>query len=166
MLLKKRVGMSKQRIARTVLLVLAIGAVSAVGGARVTGDPPGWMAGCWLSIADNSWTEECWTSPRAGTMLGSGRSGAGKGADAVLKSWEATQILPDARGVPVFWAAPQGGKRVASPMLSRGADEIVFANPAHDYPQRIRYWREGKHLNAEIALADGSRATSWRYEPM
>ena len=43
---------------------------------------------------------------------------------------------------------------------------IEFTNPAHDYPQRIRYWREGDKLIAEIALIDGKRAVSWTYEPV
>jgi hypothetical protein len=36
-------------------------------------------------------------------------------------------------------------------------------NAQHDYPQRIRYWRDGKYLIAETALADGSKAQRWRY---
>jgi hypothetical protein len=124
--------------------------------------PPAWMAGCWIMQADQKWTEECWTPPRAGMMLGSGRSGAAE----TLQSWEATQILPDADGKLVFWASPDGAARVAFPMLSQGANEIVFANPTHDYPQRVRYWREGKVLNAEISLADGGKPMRWRYRPM
>jgi hypothetical protein len=112
--------------------------------------------------AERKWTEECWTPPRAGTMLGSGRSGAGL----KLQSWEANQILPDADGKLVFWASPGGGTRIAFPMLSQGPSEIVFANPAHDYPQRIRYWREGKALNAEISLTDGSKPMRWSYSAM
>jgi hypothetical protein len=41
--------------------------------------------------------------------------------------------------------------------------EIIFVNPAHDYPQRIRYWQDGRRLNAEISLKDGSRAMRWLY---
>jgi hypothetical protein len=39
----------------------------------------------------------------------------------------------------------------------------VFANPAHDYPQRIRYWLEGNALNAEISRIDGSKTVRWTY---
>lgn len=44
--------------------------------------------------------------------------------------------------------------------------EIVFADPAHDYPQRIRYWRDGAMLRAEISKMDGSRVNRWAYVPM
>jgi hypothetical protein len=40
---------------------------------------------------------------------------------------------------------------------------ITFVNAAHDYPQRIRYWRDGRDLMAEVSLADGSKAQRWRY---
>jgi hypothetical protein len=120
------------------------------------------MAGCWIQQSGPKWTEECWTAPRAGTMLGSGRTGDG----AAVKAWEANQILPDASGKLVFWASPDGGARIAFPVASRSATEIVFANPAHDYPQRIRYWREGPALNAEISMSDGSKAMRWHYSAM
>ncbi|WP_278373411.1 hypothetical protein [Sphingobium xenophagum] len=44
--------------------------------------------------------------------------------------------------------------------------DISFANPDHDYPQRIRYWREGRLLMAETAKMDGSQTQSWTYAPM
>jgi hypothetical protein len=44
-----------------------------------------------------------------------------------------------------------------------GGPGITFYNVANDYPQRIRYWREGDVLIAEIALEDGSKPKRWRY---
>lgn len=121
---------------------------------------PGWMAGCWLQETGAKWAEECWMQPRGGLMLGAGRSGIGD----MLKEWEATQILPGQDGNLVFWASPGGAARVGFPEVSRGSQEITFANPAHDYPQRIRYWREGEALNAEISMMDGSKAMRWHYQ--
>ena len=98
-------------------------------------------------------------APRGGVMLGAGRSGKGDR----LVEWEATQIIPGPDGKLVYWASPEGGARVAFTEVSRGPQEIVFANPAHDYPQRIRYWREGKRLDAQVSLLDGSKSITWRY---
>jgi hypothetical protein len=120
---------------------------------------PGWLSGCWSQESETSWTEECWSGPRGGIMLGSGRSGRGD----ALKSWEAMQIEQAADGSLTFYGQPHGGARVAFPATSVTDREIVFANPKHDYPQRIRYWREGMDLNAEVSLTDGSNATSWHY---
>jgi len=120
---------------------------------------PGWMTGCWSQQDPPKWTEECWMAPRGGVMLGAGRAGAGDKLD----EWEAMQIMPGTDGKLIYWAAPGGGARVAFTEVSRGSGEIVFANAAHDYPQRIRYWREGAMLNAEISLIDGSKALRWQY---
>ena len=61
-----------------------------------------------------------------------------------MRSWESMQIIRAADGKLSFWASPNGAPRVQFPLLSQGPREVVFANPAHDYPQRIRYWREGE----------------------
>jgi hypothetical protein len=61
---------------------------------------------------------------------------------------------------------PGGGAPVEFAMTNQSTRSIEFANPAHDFPQRIRYWREGDTLNAEIALIDGGRAFRWSYVPM
>jgi hypothetical protein len=121
---------------------------------------PGWLAGCWSEQKGPNWTEECWTAPRADTMLGSGRNGR----DDQLRSWETMQIEQAGDGKLVFYGAPRGGPRVAFAMISSGPREIIFANPQHDYPQRIRYWREGMDLNAETSLTDGSKAFRWHYK--
>lgn len=143
----------------------ALAATLAIAGAAVAqskmgeGPAPGWMAGCWLQETAEKWTEECWMAPRGGLMLGAGRSGSGE----TLHDWEATQILVGKDGKLAFWASASGGARVGFPEVLRRDKEIVFANPAHDYPQRIRYWREGEVLNAETSLVDGSKAMRWQY---
>jgi hypothetical protein len=98
-------------------------------------------------------------------MLGSGRSGAGER----LLSWEAMQIVLDqsAGDGPVvrmaFWAAPGGAHRTMFAWSPEGGEGVTFTNAAHDYPQRVRYWREGEVLHAETSMLDGSRAQRWTY---
>jgi Domain of unknown function (DUF6265) len=128
---------------------------------------PEWMAGCWEHRSENRWTEECWTDPRGGIMLGTGRSGSG----GVLDSWEVMQIEMVETDDPAidpltFYGAPKGENRTGF-VWARASKEpgITFVNAAHDYPQRIRYWREGRDLMAEVSLADGSKAQRWRYAP-
>jgi Domain of unknown function (DUF6265) len=119
----------------------------------------GWMSGTWVSETGDRWTKESWSEPRAGMMLGSGRSGRG----AELRDWEFMRIAPDSEGVLAFWGSPEGAPAVPFRILSLSAREAVFENRPHDYPQRIVYRREGKTLVATISAADGSNATSWRY---
>jgi hypothetical protein len=129
---------------------------------------PAWMAGCWEQRSGEKWTEECWTAPRAGIMLGSGRSGTG----GVLDNWEVMQIelveTDDPAIDPItFYGAPKGQNRTAFAWVRNGRGAgITFVNAGHDYPQQIRYWREGKYLVAETSLADGTKAHRWRYVPM
>ncbi len=121
---------------------------------------PGWMAGCWVETKGEAWTEECWTIARAGLMLGSGRSGQGDR----LGTWEVMQIIAAPDSSIAFFAAPGGVGRTRFVRASGGADEVIFINADNDYPQRIRYWREGGALNAEIALQDGSKPMRWSFK--
>jgi len=119
----------------------------------------GWLAGSWTADDGPRWTQETWSAPRAGVMLGTGLSGDSE----VAKSFEFMRIAPDAEGKLVFWGSPEGKPPVAFRWQGGGAGQAVFVNQAHDYPQRIAYRREGAALIATISLADGSKARSWRY---
>ncbi len=125
------------------------------------GELPDWLTGEWLQKRDDRWTEEVWTLPRGGTMIGVGRTGRGE----TLRSWEVMRIVRSADGSLTLHAAPEGGPATIFPVVAEGVRDISFANPNHDYPQRIRYWREGRLLMAETARMDGSQAQNWTYTP-
>jgi hypothetical protein len=142
-------------------------ALLAIGAAEPGPALPGWMAGCWQQKSGDDWTEECWTAARGGTMLGSSRAGTGD----TTREWEAMQIIAAGADDSVaprmtYWASPGGKDRTAFAWVESSAPGISFVNTAHDYPQRIRYWREGELLMAEISLADGSKPMRWRYVRM
>lgn len=120
---------------------------------------PGWMAGCWIEKKGDRWTEECWTVPRAGMMMGSSRMGRG---DKTI-SWENLRIVMDEGGMS-YIASPGGREPTTFAWQAAKQSGVTFVNVAHDYPQRIRYWREGEMLMAEISLADGSRPMRWAYK--
>ena len=125
---------------------------------------PDWMAGCWEMQSQERWTEECWSSPRGGMMIGYSRGGSG----GVLTEWEMMQIVHEETDDPAavklaFWASPGGRTRTMFAWVPDSLPGITFFNVENDYPQRIRYWSEGDDLMAEIALADGSKPRAWRY---
>ena len=124
-------------------------------------DLPEWLTGEWQQERGDRWTEELWSLPLGGVMIGMGRSGRGES----LQSWEVMRIVRAADGTLTLHAAPEGGKEAIFPVLEQGVRDISFANPDHDYPQRIRYWREGRLLMAETAMMDGSNAQNWTYAP-
>ena len=126
---------------------------------------PDWLAGCWEQREGERWTEECWTAPRGGMMIGSSRSGRGDD----LLEWEVLRIerhvaAGDGPAAKLAYLASPGGRGWTffawSPTREEG---LSFFNLANDYPQRIRYWRKGDRLVAEIAMADGSKPRRWEY---
>lgn len=117
---------------------------------------------CWEMREDERWGEECWTKPRGGMMLGSGRTGDG---DRVV-SWEVMRIEVVADGGLTFSASPGGRSWTAFASVVDPDGGVTFVNTANDYPQRVRYWRDGELLNAEIALEDGGRPTRWTFRRM
>ena len=64
-------------------------------------------------------------------------------------------------GVGRSQAQPGGAPATAFALSAVGEQSATFHNPAHDFPQTVRYWREGARLHAEIAGPDekGSEQT-------
>ncbi len=123
---------------------------------------PAWLTGAWAYSDGADWGDEYWTPPRGGIMIGAARIGKGE----KLIVWESTRIAHDENGKLAFWAMPRGVPATKFLMVSHGPTEIIFANAAHDYPQRVRYWREGSMLKAEISMIDGTKAFRFDYLPM
>ncbi|MCW3836534.1 DUF6265 family protein [Sphingomonas canadensis] len=141
--------------------LIALAAAPMIAGAAPAQEAvpmPAWMAGTWCTEGAAAITCERWSAPAGGMMLGSSQTV--KGGRTV--SFEYLRVTLEG-AVPVYTAQPGGGAAVAFRAAAGGDRAITFANPGHDYPQRIRYWREGDSLNAEIALADGSKPMRWRY---
>lgn len=118
-----------------------------------------WMSGHWATGEGGRWTEESWSAPRGGIMLGHSRSGR---ADAV-REFEFLRIQAGADGAPVYFAQPGGRPPVAFRQTARDGTSVSFENPANDFPQRIVYRREGDTMVATISALDGSNAMSWTF---
>ena len=119
-----------------------------------------WMSGRWeTQTAQDRWTEEAWSAPRAGVMLGYSRSGAG----AAMREFEFLRVEASADGAPAYLAQPGGGTAVAFRLAAHGRTSATFENPGHDFPQRIGYVRTGNAMVATISALDGSNAMSWTY---
>src|SRR6185503_10016913 len=61
-----------------------------------------WMSGDWLSEEGGTWTEEHWSAPRAGAMIGYSRSGRG----ATMREYEYIRIEAGADGALAYVALP------------------------------------------------------------
>lgn len=142
-----------------IALGTALGTAPALGKGRAGIDQAGWLAGTWLAETGERWTQENWAPPRGGVMLGTSVTGK----DEVASSFEFMRIALDDKGRLVFWGSPEGKPAVSFPAVDGGPKLLVFENPAHDYPTRITYRREGELLVATISGPDGANPMSWRY---
>ena len=127
---------------------------------------PAWMAGCWEEASGGRSTVECWKAVEGSGTVMHGESIA-RVADKVVER-ETMQIVHEETDDPAipwmtFWATPGRGERTPFHWVPSSEPGLTFVNPDHDYPQRIRYWRDGRFLMAEIALADGSKPRRWQY---
>lgn len=120
----------------------------------------GWLEGDWCTAPERGRQQcESWASARDGVMEGQARLVF----DGAARPGEAMQITLEP-GTSIFAATPAGQATTLFRQIERSDTSITFANPAHDYPQRIRYWRRGAQLMAEIAMADGSRPRRWVFQ--
>lgn len=124
-------------------------------------DDLAWMAGRWEMAGEGGrWTEEMWSAPRGGLMLGASRSGR---SDSV-REFEFLRLQAGEDGVPVYLAQPGGRPPVPFRLVAQDGTSATFENPGHDYPQRIRYVRSGEAMTATISRLDGSNAMSWTFQ--
>ena len=140
-------------------LMLLFGWFAGVAQARPI-DRAAFLQGCWERRAGNRMVEEQWMRPRGGVMLGMARTVRG---DSVAE-YEFLRLFE--RGDKLVYAAHPSGQPPAdfeSVSVADGA--LTFANPAHDFPQRISYRSAGDSLFARIeGKLDGrERGVDFRY---
>ena len=109
-----------------------------------------WLAGCWQQEKAGRVTQEQWMAPMGGTMLGIGRIVA----NGRTVEYEYLRI-EEKDGALVYTANPSGQAQDSFTQTELTGDKVVFANPQHDFPQRIRYTRVGP--DALLAQIEGER---------
>lgn len=103
------------------------------------------MTGCWEMKINNGSIEEQWTFPKAGTMLGMGRT--------VIKektAFHEFQKISVEQGKLTYTARIGTPGVTLFPVLRISDTEVVFENPTHDFPQRVIYRKDPKGLFARI----------------
>lgn len=132
---------------RGFFLVIVIAAAISGAGQEKESDLA-WLSGCWEMKSESRGLQitEVWMKPAGGTMVGAGRTiKNGKAVD-----YEFLRIVEEADGI-FYIAKPTANKHETKFKLTRAsAGELVFENPAHDFPQRIIYKRSGNRLNARV----------------
>lgn len=123
-------------------------------------DPLAWLTGYWCTAGDGgSQTCEQWAPTRGGVKLATAQTVRGGKSGFV----EFLSISVDGQAVALEVLSPGGGPAGTFRAVRHAPQGVTFENPAHDYPQRIHYWREGDILHAEIMKLDGSKPSRWDY---
>ena len=119
-----------------------------------------WMVGGWGAEQGGEWGEEHWIPARGGTMLGVHRDVRG----GRTTGFEFLRIEARPDGL-VYLASPGGRPATEFRAVEVRDDRVTFENPAHDFPQRIVYWRTGEALHARIEGRTGGKEASmgWRW---
>lgn len=120
------------------LAVMVAAALAPAGASAVdAGDPIArlsWLAGCWERPEPDGLTQEQWMRPAGGAMLGMSRTRIGDRTVA----WEHLRIeVRD--GLLVYFALPSGQSEAAFTQTALTDSSVTFADPAHDFPQIVRY---------------------------
>ena len=146
------------------LFVLAVivwcgGALASGQEAPALGDL-GWMAGHWVGGSEKVESEEFWTAPAGGVMVGLHRDVSGTG----WSFFEYLRIVTTKQGL-TYIASPRGTGTTEFVLVSLDGQYVVFENLEHDFPQRIIYRREGDRLTAWVTGMKGgvilSDESSW-----
>jgi hypothetical protein len=103
------------------------------------------LAGCWKFEAKGRVVEEHWMAPAGGSLLGISRTML----NGKTTEFEFLQIRDLADGLTLI-AKPSSQPEAKFVLLSKTGDEVVFENPTHDFPQRIRYRLNGTALTARV----------------
>jgi Domain of unknown function (DUF6265) len=104
-----------------------------------------WISGCWESSRGGRHIVEQWTPPEGGTMLGMSRTVV----NGKTSEYEFLMIREGTNGLE-YVARPSGQPEATFTAVRLSADEVVFENPAHDFPTRIIYRRQAPGLTAAI----------------
>jgi len=114
-----------------------------------------WLIGCWITMDGKS--QEVW-------VLDSDNSLAGFAVsihDNSVRFYEVLTIKRDEAGLLLYTAHPSGQATTTFVAMEIADNNVLFVNADHDYPQAIRYVRDGNQLAAKISMLDGSRENSF-----
>ncbi len=119
-----------------------------------------WMEGRWTGSQGGVDMEETWTSPAGGALIGMHKDVQG----GRMVSFEFIRIEKTPREGLVYVASPRGASPTRFKMIELGARRVVFANPSHDFPQRILYWLDDRgalHARVDGRVQGKLRAEEW-----
>lgn len=143
--------------------LIALGALiatPALAQAPTSVDQLGWLVGSWRQEGSTATVRETWLPPLGGQMVGATQTHR----EGRRTFHEFIRIEPQ-DGVLAYTAILPNQGPTTFALASGSAEELVFENKAHDFPQRVIYRRCGDQLCAAIeGLQNGkARREDWTY---
>ena len=122
-----------------------------------------WISGCWVSDDGKERIEEFWLKPAGEAMIGLSRTVSG-GKTVFIEYARIGEVKGE---IAYTVSLGMGARPISFKLIKSSADEVVFENAAHDFPQRIIYRRESK--NSLFARIEGkengvSKGIDYRYK--
>lgn len=114
-----------------------------------------WLSGCW--VTPDHKTQEVWVVDGERSLIGFAVSIN----ENEVSFYEVLSIRQDSNDTWIYNAHPSGQTAASFKAVQISKDKAVFANPDHDYPQEIRYRRDGNRLFASVSLLGGENPISF-----
>jgi hypothetical protein len=118
-----------------------------------------WLEGHWFGSQKGEDMEEHWTSASGRALIGMHKDEK----NGKMTSFEFLRIEATDNGF-VYLASPRGAAITPFAMIESGHHRVVFANPEHDFPQRILYWLDPEgalHARVEGTLRGAPQFEEW-----
>jgi hypothetical protein len=144
-----------------IAVAAAAGAQPPAGHVRATIAQVAWLAGSWAGGDGPVQSEESWTPPGGGAMLGMSRTVKGDR----MAAFEFLRIV-ERDNTLVYIAQPNGRPPTEFVLTALTGDSATFENPAHDFPKTIRYARRADGgLEARVSAGDRGETFAFRRMP-
>ena len=125
----------------------------AAGGECATLEPLGWMLGEWVADGAKSTFRETWVA--RGPQTWEGRGVETSKEDPARASAEVLRLVEMAGGVFYISKVTHNDLPVAFRLSECADGRFVFVNPAHDFPKRLDYVRDGED-RLRVRVSDGA----------
>jgi len=124
-----------------------------------------WLSGDWETAPGRMQVDEHWTKVAGNSLIGMSRAVAGG------KTVFFEYLRIEARGPEIFYVAHPKARTPGTDfkLVKLSGQEAVFENPAHDFPKRITYRKNGDGTLTARVDGDGTekeKPQDFQYRPI
>jgi len=151
------------------ILLLAMLLVGTVPSTLLATDAPAqlrqmaWLAGTWqrVDLSEGRSGYERWTYDGAQGFVGVGITER----DGKITFEEKLRIVPKDGTVYYVADVPENAQPVYFKLTELSKSGFSFENPAHDFPRKIAYRKDGRHLHVRVSAGDKAEEFEFERQP-